>query len=361
VQAISLSSDGSLLAVTNAGMPLIEELWLFHVAAEGALSPVPDAPFLVGEAPLGLEISSQDYVYSPDAGGDQFFVFDIDGDSLVPVSGSPYPSPTTFPNEVDSTPDGQFVYTSHLSGRINAFSVGPSGVLSLVPGTPFGPFGSSGFDLIVSPDGRHVYMGLGLGNTVAGAEVQADGSLVALPGGPFPTGGTSAVNLAITPDGRFVFVCHVVSETVVTMSRSKDGTLTLVPGSSKLIGSDVRKAIATNDYLYVTDESSLDPGVGVMAYEINGDGTLTLISGSPFSAGSRPQDMVIYLPPDQADGDFDGDGDVDLSDFGQFQLCFTGPGGSFDDPDCAAFDFDDDGDVDLADFGQFQLVFTGPM
>jgi hypothetical protein len=60
------------------------------------------------------------------------------------------------------------------------------------------------------------------------------------------------------------------------------------------------------------------------------------------------------------DGDFDGDGDVDLVDFGEFQLCFTGPGVSLD-PGCECGDFDGDNDLDLADFGSFQLTFTGSL
>jgi hypothetical protein len=59
------------------------------------------------------------------------------------------------------------------------------------------------------------------------------------------------------------------------------------------------------------------------------------------------------------DADFDRDNDVDLADFVQFQLCFTGPGGTAT-TDCECGDADDDGDVDLADFGLFQLLFTGP-
>ena len=62
-------------------------------------------------------------------------------------------------------------------------------------------------------------------------------------------------------------------------------------------------------------------------------------------------------------GDFDGDGDVDLTDFATFQLCFAGsanppaatcPAGV--DADC-----DNDGDVDLADFLIFQQNFTGSL
>jgi hypothetical protein len=62
-------------------------------------------------------------------------------------------------------------------------------------------------------------------------------------------------------------------------------------------------------------------------------------------------------------GDQDGDGDVDLLDFGAFQICFTGQDGpvippQYDD-NCQCFDADQDGDVDLLDFGDFQLRYTG--
>lgn len=57
-------------------------------------------------------------------------------------------------------------------------------------------------------------------------------------------------------------------------------------------------------------------------------------------------------------GDCDNDGDIDLIDFGQFQLCYTGSGGSLD-SGCQCADFDGDGDCDLIDFGAFQIAFTG--
>ena len=55
------------------------------------------------------------------------------------------------------------------------------------------------------------------------------------------------------------------------------------------------------------------------------------------------------------------DGDVDLSDFTVFQLCFGGSNNP-PAPTCppgANADLDDDGDVDLADFLIFQQNFTG--
>jgi len=296
VTALALTADGRYLAATNAGAAQVEELWLFQVGEGGALSPAPKAPFLTGDGPLGLAFTRNDVLLSPAAGDDELHVFKLTGDELLPGPGSPH-AVGNFPNEVAATPDGRFAYSSHLFGSVEGFSVSPEGEIQTLPGSPYPIPGTRGaFEVIVSPDGRHVYVGMGLDNALAGYEVEPDGSLTGLPGSPFPTGQTSAVNLAMDPSGRFVFVCHVVSDSVMTMKRMPDGTLEAVPGSVRVIGSDVRKAVASDDYLFVTDESSIDPGVGVMVYEIEPDGKLTLVDGSPFAAGARPQDMVLFDP-----------------------------------------------------------------
>ena len=62
---------------------------------------------------------------------------------------------------------------------------------------------------------------------------------------------------------------------------------------------------------------------------------------------------IPYLP-----GDFDRDCDVDLEDFDQFGVCFTGPGGGPVLAECAPGDFDGDGDVDCADWCRFVLAWT---
>ena len=58
--------------------------------------------------------------------------------------------------------------------------------------------------------------------------------------------------------------------------------------------------------------------------------------------------------------DLDGDGDVDLTDFGQLQACFNGPNRAPALSDCGVVDLDNDADVDLADFLRFQVCFNGP-
>jgi hypothetical protein len=58
--------------------------------------------------------------------------------------------------------------------------------------------------------------------------------------------------------------------------------------------------------------------------------------------------------------DLDRDGDVDLTDFGTFQLCFSGPGVAQTDPECEVALLDGDDDVDRDDFTVFQNCMSGP-
>jgi hypothetical protein len=59
-------------------------------------------------------------------------------------------------------------------------------------------------------------------------------------------------------------------------------------------------------------------------------------------------------------GDYDDDGDVDLTDYGEFLSCYNGPANPPGAPDCEMADTDGDGDVDLSDYGVFLGCYNGP-
>ena len=70
----------------------------------------------------------------------------------------------------------------------------------------------------------------------------------------------------------------------------------------------------------------------------------------------------FYLQVVVGRGDFDEDGDVDLSDFVLFSDCLAGPDEETPRAECTVFeaaDLEADGDVDLDDFSVFQEAFTG--
>lgn len=59
-------------------------------------------------------------------------------------------------------------------------------------------------------------------------------------------------------------------------------------------------------------------------------------------------------------GDYDRDGDVDQSDFAEFQKCLSGSYVPQPDPACSRMLFDIDTDVDQDDLAAWQLCFSGP-
>jgi probable HAF family extracellular repeat protein len=71
------------------------------------------------------------------------------------------------------------------------------------------------------------------------------------------------------------------------------------------------------------------------------------------------------LAPPAVEGDIDGDGDVDASDFQMFASCLGGPTVKVAPAGCdqqafAAADLDGDQLVNAADFGRFQIIFAQP-
>ena len=58
------------------------------------------------------------------------------------------------------------------------------------------------------------------------------------------------------------------------------------------------------------------------------------------------------------DSDCDGDGDIDLIDYGGFEECLLGPTGGLGGTLCDCFDLDASGNVDLKDFAELQINFA---
>jgi hypothetical protein len=74
------------------------------------------------------------------------------------------------------------------------------------------------------------------------------------------------------------------------------------------------------------------------------------------SDGTAVSDMATLIVADAMDGDFDHDCDIDAEDAVVFQGCLTGAGGP-PSADCGAEDLDGDGDVDMSDFGILQRSY----
>ena len=105
-------------------------------------------------------------------------------------------------------------------------------------------------------------------------------------------------------------------------------------------------------------------GGGVMrstggAFELSG--TIGQADAGPGASGMSGNGFTLtggfWFP--LAQGDCNTDGGVNLFDYGDLEVCLSGPAGGLPSPECACFDLDGDVDVDLFDAARFQETFTG--
>jgi hypothetical protein len=89
-----------------------------------------------------------------------------------------------------------------------------------------------------------------------------------------------------------------------------------------------------------------------------GQHTATITISSP-QATNSPQTIGVTVTVRSVGPDFDKDLDVDQTDFGFLQKCYTGAGFQVTDPICVPADLDQDEDVDQSDFGILQGCLSG--
>jgi len=98
-------------------------------------------------------------------------------------------------------------------------------------------------------------------------------------------------------------------------------------------------------------------------YGIGVTGTGTHVTGFWVTSPSGLVSYFSFIMCNQPFADADGDKDVDQKDFGVFQTCFGGVGGTdgagYGYP-CTCFDTDNSTNVDRADFTAFEKCVTGP-
>ena len=228
-------------------------------------------------------------------------VFSIDQTRslLTPVSGSPFAFASLVapnPQFMAASPTQSFLYVSNgAAGNISAFAIGASGTLTELGGSPF-PVGAgataAGF--AIDAKGQFLYAADSANNKIASFNV-AGGPLAAV--GSFAAG-TKPVAVAVDNTSTFVYSANQGSNDVSAF-KAASGALTQVAGSPFLV--QPTGSVGTpqpifltvdvsNSFLYVANFGSST----ISAFGIkSSDGTLGLITNSPFFQGVEPLWMVI--------------------------------------------------------------------
>jgi 6-phosphogluconolactonase (cycloisomerase 2 family) len=209
----------------------------------------------------------------------------------------------------------------------------------------------------ITPDGRHLYAGGGIsggGHVIHAYAINSTtGELTLVPGAPFfsaSPGSSPSPKLAVSSeDGSLVFVGHGSSSEVRALSRDPQSGVLTDTGHFFDVGiqGDLGDAAVLGDLLLITDSWS---GTGLYSFTIHPDGDFTMNGSLVSTQGTTPRAIAAWNPPAGCYADCNGDGTLNLSDFGCFQTRFaTG------DPyaDCNG-----DGVRNLSDFGCFQTKFA---
>jgi hypothetical protein len=106
-------------------------------------------------------------------------------------------------------------------------------------------------------------------------------------------------------------------------------------------------------------DPSADPDDSTGAFREYLDNSMYQLLAAGFAVTNDTTQIDAHIANGRA-GDFDDDADVDSTDFSQFSLCFTGPGGGPLDSLCSIGDMDGDDDIDCDDWAIFEFAWTDP-
>jgi 6-phosphogluconolactonase (cycloisomerase 2 family) len=224
--------------------PGSESIAVLSIGDDGRLMPVEGSPFPSGgSTPLSLTVH-KDLLYVANqapAFANPSEVPNIMG-FRISMNGKLTPIPNskiTFPAErgpaqIEFSPDGQtVVVTSGFQGedtsRIHSYKVQADGTLQEGPGSPLKPNGASGVvGFSWGPDGSHVFVSNFRGSAVAVFRVDKETGSIKQVGKAYGDDQEAACWTAIAPDGKILYVGNFVSNSISAFAVAQDGKLTLM-------------------------------------------------------------------------------------------------------------------------------------
>lgn len=193
-----------------------------------------------------------------------------------------------------------YVYTSldtsnlvgHLTMNHTTGVLTPTGTIFLGPST--GPTG-----IASDPFGKFLFTGDFYGGTISQLVIdQSDGTLT-LNSTPTATAGLNPRNLVITPDGKYLYLASEGTQTIRAYRININGTLTFIDSYYSVIGQTQIQISRNGNFIFYLSAALTE----LISYRINySDGTLTQAGVSPsfFNDGSgnvatHPNGRYLYV------------------------------------------------------------------
>lgn len=280
-------------------------------SSTGALTQVATYPDGANPAAVSLAPNGK-FAFSASNSGTEVHAFTIDQTTgaLTEVSGSPYTTGftvgSTYPDIAVDPKSANLYLASAGDGKVAGFSINQTtGQLTALAGSPYSAGADAGGIPAFSPDGTHLYV-VDQNQTAAGAVFgfsidSTTGVLTPISGGPFATG-VYPDWIVFTPNGKYAYVSNrgdATSGTNTVSAYSVDtatGALTALATPTYQMNETPADLTvdSSGTHLYVPMGTGTAVGE-IEGFTINADGSLTVITGSPWPVGIGP--MFVDIDP----------------------------------------------------------------
>jgi 6-phosphogluconolactonase len=209
------------------------------------------------------------------------------GNATFSTGGNPPPPPAK-----------EFIFGDGDSSVLT-FSVNPQTGVPTQISTVAGNQG--GFGIAVNPAVTFLYTDDLINDGIDGFSISSSGILSSISGSPFPMPSgwapSQVDNIAIDPAGKFLYSPDSASNTVVGFTiNGTTGALAPMSGSPFSAGASPQQVVITPSGKFLYESDGTDPQGGISAYTIDSStGNLSSIAGSPFPtvAGGGPDGLVV--------------------------------------------------------------------
>ena len=225
-----------------------------------------------------------------------FGISHVDG-SLNPLSGSPFATSQNASVSVAFDNQGKFLFvgdtgTGTSGGTIASFAISSTGVLTAASGSPLAVAGSPQV-MVVDPSGKYLYASFATAGGIMAFTIDpTTGALTEMTGSPFNVNPTANMtDLKAESSGKFL-VGTTNSRTTIPSDQHVyvmpiSSTTGALSTATPFPTSAFPVAVATNPvagFIYAFTQTAQLANAPIEGFSIDSSGTLTPISGSPFSA-----------------------------------------------------------------------------
>lgn len=295
IGGLCISRKGKLLFASNISD---NTLSVFQINfSNGSLTRLGTPINTGGQFASGVACNRQGtQVFVANTNSDSISSFNLINNVLQPAPGSPIQS-SNGPIDLVLNRNNSLLFVSNqFSHSIGVFSVDSSSRLRSVNNIITPGLTNHGLNLNFST-GRLYVAELG-NNSISGFRVDLNtGALNALPNLPYFTDGDRPLSISSSPNGQLVYVSNNNNSTISVFSSNNDGSLRAIPGSPFTTDGQGPASMVINKkgtLLFVAN-GGFAGTKDISVYNINSNGTISPINGSPFSTNSIGTPTAISI------------------------------------------------------------------